>query len=75
MYILTGYIMLFEVKFKFVMHNCKIMICIFTFRGKCITKICDVVDCSDYAHASRAQLTEAAAVCCCLQLIVSQLVS
>ena len=39
MYILTGYIMLFEVKFKFVMHNCKILICIFTFKGKCITKI------------------------------------
>ena len=36
---------------------------------------CDVVDCSDYAHASPAQLTEAAAVCCCLQLIVSQSVS
>ena len=39
MYILTGYIMLFEIKFKFVMHNCKIVICIFTFKGKCVTKI------------------------------------
>ena len=38
MYILTGYIMLFQVKFKFVMHNCKILICIFTFKGNALQK-------------------------------------
>jgi len=39
------------------------------------TAACDAVDCCDCAHASLAQLTEAAAVCCYLQLIVSQSVS